>query len=224
MCWLPALIRACHKVQPHMQIYMAGAMPRPDKEDLVTEHFKQENETMKKICKDLKKFQQIPVKFIGAYKIFLENYRYYNEVLHGMSTGTRVIRPIPKFYVSHTDPTLDANRADKLYNYILQHAGKEFTGKPRTDLPLVVEDAHFTDSKYPEKARYYKGQLQSKVMVDIPYRSAKQMLIQVSPKEQVKYEGYGSRNRWFQAKRKAEAEASACKKLFWVFPNMVRNH
>ena len=137
---------------------------------------------------------------LGACCIFLENFWYYDEVLKGLSTKTRVIRPVPKYFVSIKDGTLNNAGADKLYNFILQCAGKPFPGAPWEDFPLVLEDPHSMDSKYPGKSRYYKGQMQGKVVPEVLVKKPQDTLIHVSSREQKQYEYYGKHNRWLQKK------------------------
>ena len=130
-----------------------------------------------------------------ACRIYLENFWYYDEGLKGLSTKTRVIRPVPKYFVSIKDGTLNDTGAEKLYNFILQYAGKPFDGAPWEDFPLALEDPHSMDSKYPGKSRYYEGQMQGYVVPDVPVQRPGDTLIHVSPQEQEWYEYYGKCNR-----------------------------
>ena len=68
-----AVIRTCSRLYTDTDIYVAGAMHRPDDEENITQHVKHVNECMKKICKELQKFEHISVTYIGVCHIFLEN-------------------------------------------------------------------------------------------------------------------------------------------------------
>ena len=122
-----AVIRTCSRLYTDTDIYVVGAMPRPDDEENITQHVKHANKCMMKICKELQKFEHISVTYIGACRIFLENFCHYDEISHGLTTKTCIIRPVPKFFQGFT-PALNEVGADRLYNYLLQCAGKAFDG------------------------------------------------------------------------------------------------
>ena len=142
-----ALIRKCLQKYPDIHVYLAGAMPRLQDEEETLQCVKHENQCMAKSAKDLKKRWKLLVTFIGVYNIFLEHFNFYNEKLHGRSSRTRVTGPVPQYFVSIKDGTLNKKGADKLYNYILQCTGKPFTGPAWEKIPVVYEDPRSTDSK-----------------------------------------------------------------------------
>ena len=126
------------------------------------------NKTIGKKCEDFREHNGYKVEFIGAYKIFLERFKFYDEKKRGMSTRIRVIRPLDKFFQTDERP-LNAWGCNKLYNFILQSVDRPFEGELWGNLLTVLEHLRETDERDP-LCEIRRGQLPFAVLHEVGFK------------------------------------------------------
>ena len=114
------LIKELHSKCPSTKVLVAGALPGPDDEERITPEIKYQNGLTVKSCRHLRKQLKMDITFIGAYKIFLERFKHFDEQKNGMATNARIICPIDRYFEDMDAPVFNDAGVGKLYNYILE--------------------------------------------------------------------------------------------------------
>ena len=140
------IIRTCPLLV--WKIYVAGILPRPDREVELEQDVRQANRGFAQAVQDLKKHHHVGrrVVFVQVYWLFLEKFKFCDLTTGQKAAMTRIVKPVDRFFVAGT-PKLNLVGKYHLKSYMLQYMDVLEGVNSWSGIPVVEEPEELQKQK-----------------------------------------------------------------------------